>query len=97
MESIWAQTPENRPIAVAKAPKRDQKIDQKIFRTIDSPETGSIEPNPRKRLFEGLEGLEASIQRKRTVTKGVRFGKATRFQASKEMNIALKAVQITDI
>ena len=54
MESIWStQTPESRPIAVVKTLSRDKKI----FTTIESPDTGPIEFNPRKRIFEDLESL----------------------------------------
>jgi hypothetical protein len=87
MESIWStQTPENRPIAVARSSNR------RIFETAESSQTETRESNPRKR---GLENLESPTQRKRLGLKGLQIGRETSFLARKENSP--KAIQIADI
>jgi hypothetical protein len=87
MESIWlTQTPENRPIAVARSSNK------RIFETVESSQTETRESNPRKR---GLENLESPTQRKRLGLKGLQIGRETSFLARKENSS--KAIQIADI
>jgi len=89
MESIWStQTPENRPIAVARSSNREKRI----FETIESSQTETRESNPRKR---GIENLDSPTQRKRLGLKGLQIGRETNFLARKENGP--KAIQITDI
>ena len=78
MESIWStQTPENRPIAVARSLNRGKRT----FETIESSQTEPRESNPRKR---GLENLDSLIQRKRLGLKGLQIDRETSFLAKKE-------------
>lgn len=75
MGSIWGpQTPESRPIAVAKVPRGEKRI----LTAIESLGIGMrpIDFNPRKRTYEDQEAI---TQKKKKDPKGLQLGKVTAF------------------